>query len=70
VGRYVVNGEVIDLSQDRPTAIDLKRAAGSPSGDWVMATLSGGQVHQLKDHDILPAEAEQLSIVPAFTYGN
>jgi len=69
MGRYVVNGEVVDLRQDRPTAADLKHQAGSPAGDWVMATMPGGQVHKLADADILPAAAEDLSIVPAFQYG-
>jgi hypothetical protein len=69
MGEYVVNGEVIDLRQDRPTAADLKRAAGSPASDWVMATMVGGQVQKLQDTEALPAAAEDLSIVPAFQYG-
>ena len=69
MGQYVVNGEVIDLRQDQPTAADLKRGAGSPQADWVMATMPGGQVRKLQDADVLPAGAEDLSIVPAFQYG-
>jgi hypothetical protein len=69
MGQYVVNGEVVDLREDRPTAASLKLAAGSPAQDWVMATMPGGQVQKLNDNERLPAEAEELSIVPAFTYG-
>src|SRR5436190_10458354 len=69
MGRYVINGEVVDLREDAPTAADVKRAAGSPQGDWVMATMPGGQVVKLNDTDPLPSEADDLSIVPAFQYG-
>jgi hypothetical protein len=69
MGQYMVNGEVIDLREDAPTAADLKRAAGSPDGDWVMATMPGGQIVKLHDTERLPATAEDLSIVPAFQYG-
>jgi hypothetical protein len=69
VARYVINGEVVDLKVDRPTVADIKRAAGSPPGDWVMASLPGGQVEKLNDHEFPPDGAE-LSIVPAFQYGH
>jgi hypothetical protein len=68
MGQYVVNGEIIDLREDPPTAADLKRAAGSPPGDWVMATMADGQIVKLHDTELLP-DAEDLSIVPAFQYG-
>jgi hypothetical protein len=70
MGKYVINGEVVDLREDAPTAADVKRATGSPQADWVMATMPGGQVVKLNDTDRLPAEAEDLSIVPAFQYGH
>jgi hypothetical protein len=70
MGQYVVNGEVVDIHGASPTAADVKLAAGSPSADWVMATLAGGQIRKLNDYEALPAEAEELSIVPAFTYGS
>jgi hypothetical protein len=69
MGQYVVNGEPVDVREARPTALDLKLAAGSPSADWVMVTICG-QIRKLNDGDLLPAEAEELSIVPAFTYGS
>jgi hypothetical protein len=69
MGTYLINGEVVDLRQDVPTAADAKRAAGSSANDWVMATMPGGQVVKLNDTDVLPAQAEDLSIVPAFQYG-
>jgi len=69
MGKYVVNGQVVDLQEARPTAADLKRAAGSPAGDWVMATMPGGQIQKVEDMDVLPGQAEDLSIVPAFQYG-
>jgi hypothetical protein len=70
MGQYVINGVVVDIRQEPPTAADLKRAAGSQSGDWVMATMPGGQVVKLNDTDLVPSAAEDLSIVPAFQYGN
>lgn len=69
MGQYVVNGEVVDLREARPTAADLKRATASPAEDWVMATMPGGQVQKVQDVEVLPAGAEDLSIVPAFRYG-
>jgi hypothetical protein len=69
MGTYLINGEVVDIRQDVPTAADAKRAVGSSANDWVMATMPGGQVVKLNDTDALPAQAEDLSIVPAFQYG-
>ena len=69
MGQYVINGVPVNLREDVPTAADAKRAAGSPAGDWVMATMPGGQVVKLNDTDVLPSQAEDFSIVPAFQYG-
>jgi hypothetical protein len=69
MGQYMVNGEVVDLREDPPTAAALKRAAGSPTGDWVMATMSGGRIVKLHDTERIPVQYEDLSIVPAFQYG-
>jgi hypothetical protein len=35
----------------------------------VMASMPGGQVVKLSDHEVLPGQAESLSIVPAYEYG-
>lgn len=70
MGKYVINGEVVDLREEAPTAADVKRVVGSPSDDWVMANMPGGQVVKLNDTDLLPSEADDLSIVPAFRYGS
>jgi hypothetical protein len=70
MGTYVVNGEVVDLRQDQPTAQDLKLHTQSVPSDWVMAAMPGGQVVKLNDHDVLPPNAEYLSIVTPFTYGD
>jgi hypothetical protein len=67
LGQYVINGEVLDLREEAPTAADLKREAGSRMTDWVMATMPSGQVVKLNDTDLLPSD--DLSIVPAFEYG-
>lgn len=69
MGTYVINGEPVDLREDVPTAAAVKRAVGSPAGDWVMATMPGGQVVKLNDADAVPSHAEDLSVVPAFQYG-
>jgi hypothetical protein len=68
MGQYVVNGEVVDLRQDHPTAANLKQATHSPAGDWVMATLPDGKIQKLDDGEALPAGVTDVSIVPA-TYG-
>jgi hypothetical protein len=70
MGTYVINGEPVDLREDPPTAAAVKRAVGSPAGDWVMATMPGGQVVKLNDMDVVPSQAEDLSVVPAFQYGH
>lgn len=69
MGQYMVNGEIIDLREDPPTAADIKQAAGSPAADWVMATMPGGQIVKLHDTERVPATYEDLSVVPAFQYG-
>ncbi len=68
MGQYVVNGEVIDVLGERPTAFDLKHAVGNLD-DWVMANMPNGQVVKLSDTTVLPAEVQDFSIVPQFTYG-
>jgi hypothetical protein len=69
MGEYIVNGEVIDVREDRPTATHLKRHANSVSSDWVMATLPGGEIVKVEDHELLPTNALDYSIVTPFTYG-
>lgn len=69
MGQYVINGQVVDIRSDHPTAADVKHATGSQPGDWVMATMPGGQVQKLNDADPIPVRTEDLSIVPAFEYG-
>jgi hypothetical protein len=68
MGQYVINGDVVDLQEEKPTAADLKRETGCPPEDWVMATMPGGEVQKLSDTQLLPKEAD-FSIVPPFTYG-
>ena len=69
VGQYMINGEVVELREAHPTPTDLKRAVGSPASDFVMATTPGGQLQKLHDGQPLPAEVDDLVIVPAFEYG-
>ncbi|PKW15052.1 hypothetical protein A8926_2730 [Saccharopolyspora spinosa] len=69
LGRYIVNGEVIDVREDQPTAKQLKAQTQSVPGDWVMANMPGGEVVKLDDRDPLPANAVDYSIVTPFTYG-
>ena len=44
MGNYLVNGEVIDVREGRPTAADLKRHSKSVLSDWVMASMPNGQI--------------------------
>ncbi len=61
MGKYVVNGEVIDIQEDRPTALDLKKNAGSVATDWVMAKLPSGEILKLDDREVLPATNQARS---------
>jgi hypothetical protein len=69
MGNYIVNGEVIDVRGERPTAADLKHHANSVLSDWVMASMPNGQIVKLEDHKPLPANAVDYSVVTPFTYG-
>lgn len=69
MGQYVINGEVVDLREERPVAGDLKRATGNPDDDWVMVTMPDGQVKRLPDQDPLPAGVTDVTIVPRYEYG-
>jgi hypothetical protein len=69
MGNYIVNGEVVDMREDRPTAADLKRHSKSVLSDWVMASMPDGQIVKLEDHKPLPVHAVDYSVVTPFTYG-
>ena len=69
MGHYIVNGEVIDVRDERPTARDLKRHGNSVSTDWVMATMANGEVVKLEDHDPLPANAVNYATIVPYEYG-
>lgn len=70
MGKYVVNGEIVDIREDHPTALDLKNSAGSERTDWVMAKLPSGEVVKLDDHEALPSDATDYRIHTPFTYGD
>jgi hypothetical protein len=53
MGQYVINGDVVDLLEEKPTAADLKRETGCPPEDWVMVTVPGGEVQKLSDTQLL-----------------
>ena len=42
MGNYIVNGEIVDVREERPTAADLKRYSKSVLSDWVMASMPDG----------------------------
>jgi hypothetical protein len=69
MGQYVINGKVVDLREDLPTAADVKRAVHGPSTDWVMATKPGGEIVRVPDTEVLPAGVQELAIVPPYQYG-
>lgn len=69
MGNYLVNGQIIDVREGQPTAADLKRHSQSVLSDWVMASMSDGQIVKLEDHKPLPADAVDYSVVTPFTYG-
>lgn len=69
MGNYMVNGEIIDVREEQPTAADLKRHSKSVLSDWVMASMPNGKIVKLEDHKPLPASAVDYSVVTPFTYG-
>ncbi|MGH7928984.1 MAG: hypothetical protein ACREQV_14440 [Candidatus Binatia bacterium] len=69
MGEYIVNGDIIDVREDRPTAAHLKQYANSVPTDWVMASMPGGEIVKLEDHQALPANVVDYSVVTPFTYG-
>jgi hypothetical protein len=70
MGNYIVNGEVVEVREERPTAADLKRHSKSVLSDWVMASMPDGQIVKIEDHKPLPANAVDYSVVTPFTYGS
>lgn len=69
MGNYLVNGQIIDVREEWPTAVDLKRHSKSVLSDWVMASMPDGQIVKIEDHRPLPADAVDYSVVTPFTYG-
>jgi len=70
MGNYIVNGEVVDVREERPTAADLKRHSKSVLSDWVMASMPDGQIVKIEDNKPLPPNAVDYSVVTPFTYGS
>ena len=68
MGNYIVDGEIEQIPGDRITAGELKQKRGAPPTDWVMAKLPDG-MHRLNDTQLIPANTERISIVPAHEYG-
>lgn len=69
MGEYIVNGEVVDVRSNKPTALDLKLANQSVETDWVMASMPGGKVQKLDDTDYLPGEANEYAVITPHRYG-
>ncbi|GAB2723818.1 hypothetical protein [Kitasatospora kifunensis] len=65
----MINGEVVDVREDRPTGGHLKLAAGIREDDWVMATLPNGEIKRVADQDPLPNGVTDVTIVPRYEYG-
>lgn len=69
MGNYVVNGEVIEVAQEIPTASDIKAAIGAPGKDIVMVTRQNGTVERVPDHAPVPKDTQDIGVVPQFEYG-
>jgi hypothetical protein len=69
MGEYMVNGQVVQMKEDKPTATHLKAQVNADAGDWVMANKSNGEVVQVSDHELLPKDADSFSVTPSFHYG-
>ncbi|MFJ4539375.1 E2/UBC family protein [Streptomyces tibetensis] len=69
MGKYIVNGQVVDIPGN-PTARTLKnRVEGARPDDWVVATKPDGEIVPIRDDDNLPTNARDYTIVPPFEYG-
>jgi hypothetical protein len=70
MGRQLyLNGEPVDVTRDNITAGQLKGEFHFDPNSWVVAD-RGGNLRQLGDHEIIPANVERISIMPAYEYGN
>lgn len=66
--QLIVNSRAVDIAVDAITAGQLKEELQAERNAWVVITRAN-RSQQLADHEVIPAEAEQVSIVPAFQYG-
>lgn len=69
MGIYMVNGELIDLAVNNPTAGDLKKCLGKPGDYSVVVILPDGSEKLLQDPEDIPANATEIAIIPQFRYG-
>jgi hypothetical protein len=66
--RLIVNGEVLDVVQDKITASQLKQQLQTEQNTWVVIRNAYGLKH-LNDHEAIPTDTQNISIVPAYEYG-
>ena len=66
--QLIVNGKVVDIALDNITAGQLKEELQRERNAWVVIARANGLQH-LSDQEVVPAEAERVSIIPAYEYG-
>lgn len=69
MGIYMVNGSTVEIPQDNVTAGDLKQHLNRPDTHQVVVTLPGGQERSLQNREVIPENATDISVLPAFHYG-
>lgn len=68
MGKLFVNGQEVDIRGDQVTAGELKRQLHKKETDLVIIDNTDG-LHHLLDHEVIPSEAEIVSIVPTWEFG-
>ncbi len=66
---YMVNGELIDLPVNNPTAGDLKKHFGGSEDTLVIVNWPDGSYQLLQDHESIPVNATDIAIIPQYRRG-
>jgi hypothetical protein len=67
--KLIVNGEAMDIALDNITAGQLKEELRRERNSCWVAIARGRELKTLSDHEIIPTEVEQVTILPQYYYG-
>jgi hypothetical protein len=70
MGRLLrINGNAVDIAVDSITAGQLKEELRRERNAWVVISTQARGLQHLSDHEVIPSEVQEISIVPAYQYG-